>query len=82
MGYVGWDWASRSHDVTVLDDSGYVLDRWAFAHTESGWQSTLARLRRHGTPEQLPVIIERSSGLVVERLLEAGHLVVPVLAPA
>jgi transposase len=78
MGYVGWDWASRSHDVTVLDDSGYVLDRWAFAHTESGWQSTLARLRRHGAPEQLPVIIERSSGLVVERLLEAGHPVVPV----
>ena len=36
------------------------------------------RLRRHGDPDELPVIIERTSGLVVDRLLEAGHPVVPV----
>ena len=22
MKYVGWDWASKTHDVTVLDDTG------------------------------------------------------------
>jgi hypothetical protein len=37
MSVVGWDWASQAHDVTVLDDAGAVLDRWAFPHTEAGW---------------------------------------------
>ena len=78
MSYVGWDWASRTHDVTVLDDDGHRQARWAFEHTESGWTSTLQRLRCYGEPHELPVIIERTSGLVVDRLLEAGHPVVPV----
>jgi len=78
MSYVGWDWATQTHDVTVLDDEGRARDRWAFEHTESGWTSTLQRLRRHGEPCELPVIIERTSGLVVDRLLGAGHPVVPV----
>ena len=30
MKYVGFDWASQAHDVTVLDEAGQVLDRWAF----------------------------------------------------
>jgi transposase len=78
MSYVGWDWASRSHDVTVLDDGGAVLDRWAFSHTEAGWQMALGRLRSHGEPGDLPVIIEKTSGLIVERILAAGYPVVPV----
>jgi transposase len=78
MSYVGWDWASRAHDVTVIDDGGAVLDRWAFPHTESGWQMALGRLRSHGEPGNLPVIIEKTSGLIVDRILAAGHPVVPV----
>lgn len=50
MSCVGWDWASQAHDVTVLDDAGVVLDRWAFPHTEAGWQMALSRLRNHGEP--------------------------------
>ncbi|MEU6191981.1 IS110 family transposase [Nocardia sp. NPDC047038] len=78
MRFVGWDWASKTHDVTVIDDRGRVLDRWAFSHTEQAWTTTLARLARHGDPADLPVIIERTSGLIVDRLLAAGHPVVPV----
>ena len=78
MPLVGWDWASRTHDVTVLDDDGGVRERWSFPHTELGWASTLRRLRNHGVPDALPVIIEKNSGLVVDRLLAAGHPVVPV----
>src|SRR4051794_4187494 len=78
MPFVGWDWASKSHDVTVIDDRGQVLDRWAFSHTEQGWTAMLARLARHGDPADLPVIIEQAGGLVVDRLLAAGHPVVPV----
>jgi hypothetical protein len=43
MSYVGWDWATQTHDVTMLDDEGRVRDWWAFEHTESGWISTLQR---------------------------------------
>jgi transposase len=78
MSVVGWDWASQAHYVTVLDDAGAVLRRWAFAHTEAGWVMALARLRCHGEPGDLPVIIEKTSGLIVDRLLVAGHPVVPV----
>jgi transposase len=76
--FVGWDWASTSHDVTVLDDQGRVLERWALRHTEQALAEALARLARHGQPAEVPVIIERSAGLVVDRLLAAGHPVVPV----
>jgi hypothetical protein len=78
MKYVGFDWASQAHDVTVLDEAGQVLDRWAFPHSDVGWLMTLDRLRRQGLPNELPVIVERTSGLVVDRLLSAGHPVVPV----
>lgn len=76
--FVGWDWASASHDVTVIDQQGTVIDHFAFGHSEADLSAALARLAGHGTPTQLPVIIERSSGLVVERLLKTGHPVLPV----
>lgn len=76
--FVGWDWASASHDVTVLDQAGAVVDRWAFTHSEAGLSAALDRLSQHGDPSDLPVIIERSGGLVVDRLLAAGHPVAPV----
>ena len=78
MKFVGWDWASTSHDVTVLNEQGRVVERWGLRHTEQGLGQALARLARHGQPAELPVIIERSTGLVVDRLLAAGDPVVPV----
>ena len=76
--FVGWDWASATHDVTVLDDAGAVVDRWAFRHSEQDLAAALDRLAGLSEPAALPVIIERTSGLVVDRLLAAGHPVVPV----
>jgi transposase len=76
--YVGWDWASESHDVSVVDPDGKVVFHTEVEHTESGLESVLKRLRRFGEPAQLPVAIERPSGLVVERLLAQGHPVVPI----
>jgi transposase len=75
--FAGWDWASGSHDVTVVGEAGARVDRWALAHSEVGIASTLARLRQHGDPAGLPVAIETTRGLVVDRLLAAGH---PVFA--
>lgn len=76
--FIGWDWASATHDVTVIDDGGTVVDRWAFGHNEAELAATFTRLAGHGTPSELPVIIERSTGLVIDRLLAAGHPVAPV----
>ncbi|QCX82809.1 Transposase (plasmid) [Streptomyces sp. YIM 121038] len=76
--YIGWDWATDTHDVTVMDDTGKRIDRWELPHTEEGFTKTLARLRKHGDPADLPVPIETTRGLAVDRLLAAGHPVIPV----
>jgi transposase len=75
---VGWDWASDSHDVTVIDEAGRVIDRWALRHREADLEATFARLASMAEPAQLSVAIERPNGLVVDRLLAAGHPVVPI----
>lgn len=76
--FIGWDWATETHDVTVMDQLGARVERWELPHTEEGITKTLARLAKHGAPEDLPVAIEATRGLVVDRLLAAGHPVVPV----
>ncbi len=76
--YVGWDWASEAHDVTVVNQVGEVLDHFPLAHDEAGIDQALARLARCGSPRDLPVAIESTSGVVVDRLLAAGHPVVPI----
>jgi hypothetical protein len=81
MSYVGWDWARDTHDVTVIDDNGGVLERWAFPHAKAGWLKTAHRLRAHGEPGDLPVIIEKTSGLVVDRLLEPVTRWCPCIPP-
>jgi transposase len=76
--FTGWEWASASHAVTILDAAGEVVDRWVSAHTEQDLDTMLARLASHGSPGDLPVAIERADGLVVDRLLAAGHPVVAI----
>ena len=82
MLYVGWDWASEGHAVAVIDARGAVVDRWALEHGEDAIADALHRLARHGEPPDLPVAIETTNGVVVDRLLAAGHPVVPVHAGA
>lgn len=60
--FVGWGWATTTHDVTVIDDAGNVVDRWAPEHTETGLDQTLARLVRRRQSEELAVAIERPAG--------------------
>jgi transposase len=76
--FVAWDWASQSHDVTVLDEGAAVVDRFSLVHDEAGLRAGLDRLGAVARPQELPVAIETTSGLVVDRLLAAGHSVVPI----
>jgi transposase len=78
MFFAGIDWAARSHELCVVDEAGGIVSRLGFAHSEQGLGEALARLRELGEPSALPVAIERTSGLLVERLLAAGHPVVPI----
>ena len=76
--FVGIDWAARSHELCVVDEAGAIAFRFGFAHSERGISAAFARLAELAPANELPVAIERPSGLLVERLLEAGHPVVPV----
>ena len=58
--------------MTVIDEAGQLVDRWGFAHTEAGWTAAPRHLAGQGEPASLPVIIERTSELIVDRLLAAG----------
>lgn len=75
---IGWDWASATHDVTVMDETGAGVERFALTHDERGIEEALARLACHGRPEDLPVAIEATASLVIDRLLAAGHPIVPI----
>src|SRR6266542_5313213 len=76
--YVGIDWAARSHELCVVDGAGAVVLRLGFNHSERGISDALERLAELGPAAELAVAIERPSGLLVERLLEAGHPVVQI----
>jgi transposase len=75
---VGIDWASRQHDVCVVDTRGTIVLRFAIAHTAAGLAELVARLARLTPPARLCVALERPSGLLVDTLLEAGFVVVPI----
>jgi transposase len=76
--FVGIDWASAVHAVCVQDSTGRRVAAFTVEHTAAGLAGLLRRLAGLGTPESMPVGIERPDGRLVDILLEAGHPVVPV----
>lgn len=80
MGYaVGLDWGCALHAVCVIDaGTGAVADRFETAHDAVGLRELRRRLSRYGAAADLPIAIERPSGLIVDTLVSAGHPVVPI----
>jgi transposase len=76
--FAGIDWGAHAHELCVLDQTGKRVDRLRVAHSADGLDRLIARLARHGPPEQLPVAVERPDGRLVDHLLQAGHPVVAV----
>ena len=74
----GVDWGSQQHAACVVDADGTVLSRFTVAHTAAGLKQLTEQLARFGPPDQLPVAIERPSGMLVEALVAAGYPVVPI----
>ncbi|WP_299646239.1 IS110 family transposase [uncultured Jannaschia sp.] len=76
---IGLDWGGAAHAVCVIDrSSGAVVDRFETRHDAGGLRDMTRRLARHGAAADLPVAVERPSGLIVDALVAAGLLVVPI----
>ena len=71
----GVDWASDKHDVLIADETGRQLLAATFAHTEAGIARLCRALADHGVDR---VAVERPDGLLVERLLDAGLMVLAI----
>jgi transposase len=74
MLFVGVDWAETRHAACLLAPGGAVVGRLLIPHTPAG----LARLRAaiaavEAEPAAVLVAIERSDGLLVGALLDAGY---------
>lgn len=76
--FVGVDWGCGSHAVCVIDAKGQVLDRLEAGHDREGLAALILRLMTYGVPGDIPVAIERPSGLLVDTLVEAAFVVTPI----
>ena len=72
------DWGGTSHAVCVIDGAGQVVVRIEAHHDAAGLADMLARLKRVAAAFELPIAIERPSGLIVDALVAAGHPVMPI----
>ncbi|MFC8361860.1 IS110 family transposase [Streptomyces griseorubiginosus] len=65
--YCGIDWAERTHDVALVDDSGQLLAKRHITDDATGYKVLLDLLADHGDTEEspIPVALETSRGLLV-----------------
>jgi transposase len=75
--FAGIDWGGHRHQLAVVDDVGQVLVNRPFPHDCDGLDRLVTELECHGGTE-VPVAIEHSDGVLVERLVGAGYSVYPV----
>lgn len=64
--HAGLDWGDVSHALCVIDGVGQVIVRLDVRHDAAGLADMVARLKRVAAPAELPIAIERPSGLVVD----------------
>lgn len=76
--FAGLDWGSTGHAVCVVDETGATVLHMEVTHDAAGLAELCRRLARLAPAAELPIAIERPSGLIVDTLVEAGHSVVPI----
>lgn len=74
--YAGIDWGGYEHQLCVVDGEGRTRRELRLGHDREGLERLDAELGAFG--EDLAVAVERAEGILVERLLAAGHRVYPV----
>lgn len=82
MIYCGIDWAEKTHDVALVDDSGQLLAKRHITDDATGYKVLLDLLAEYGDTEEdpIPVAIETSCGLLVA-VLRAGKRQVFAINP-
>ncbi|MEU9288792.1 IS110 family transposase, partial [Streptomyces sp. NPDC048275] len=77
MIYCGIDWAEKTHDVALVDDSGKLLAKRHITDDAAGYKLLLDLLAEHGDTEEIPipVAIETSRGLLVAVLRQGKRQV-------
>jgi transposase len=71
----GIDWAKDEHALCVLEDSGRKIFEGRYAHEEGAIEKLCGSLVDMGVKR---LAIERPEGILVERLLEAGIVVIAI----
>jgi len=76
--FAGCDWGGEAHAICVIDETGAVRWQAPVAHDAAGLEKLVQQLAKFGPASELPIAIERPTGLLVDTLVEAGHPVVPI----
>jgi len=76
--FAGCDWGGEEHAVCVVDETGAVRLKSTVTHDAEGLGKLVQMLAKLGPAAELPIAIERPTGLLVDTLVEAGHPVVPL----
>jgi transposase len=76
--FVGIDWASEEHAVCGIDETARVVWRGKVSHTAEGLAGLRRDLERLAPASEMRVAIERPTGLLVDTLVDAGFVVVPL----
>jgi transposase len=78
--FVGFDWATKDHDVVAVDPAGRIVLDLAVEDTAEGWADFRRRLIDRVGPDlsKVAVAVETCNGPAVERLLELGCRVFPL----
>ena len=76
--FAGFDWASRSHQVVIVNAGGQLAAHFKFENSAAGW-----KLWREKVKEFVPlaVCVETSQGALVERLLQTESCAVYPISP-
>ncbi|KQV13478.1 MULTISPECIES: IS110 family transposase [unclassified Kitasatospora] len=82
MIYCGIDWAERTHDVALVDDTGQLLAKRHITDDAAGYKLLLDLLAEYGDTEEnpIPIAIETSRGLLVA-VLRTGRRKVFAINP-
>lgn len=76
--FAGCDWGGEAHAVCVVDETGAVRLKFTATHNAEGLDKLVRQLAKFGPAAELPIAIERPTGLLVDTLVGSGHPVVPL----
>jgi len=76
--FAGLDWGGTGHAVGVVDQTGTLVLSFEITHDAAGLAAMRKKLDRLAPASDIPIAIERPSGLIVDALIAAGHPVVPI----